>query len=502
VRSWLDELVERELIARAPKCRFTGEDEYQFRHAIVREAAYAMLTEADRKLGHRLAGEWLQYMGESEALILAEHFERGGEPARAALWYRPAVEQALAAGDFRGAANRAERGVACDAKGETLGMLRRAQAEAHKWCGEFIEAERCALEAMRLLLAGSSSWFAAASEAAEASGKQGDAQELQEIADALMATPDLDGDHAPRVTAMANAAFQLYNNGRYQAATALVDKIDSFASEVRDPRVLARIYQTRSSRAMFAGDAGEYVVSEVAAANAFEQAGDERYATMQHGHVGYAYLEIGAYFEAVTWLRRALDGGTRLGLQNVVATAKHNLGRALMHQGRLDEAFAIETEAVAAFHAQGDKRLESASRLYLADILAAQGDYLAAEHELRRALQMVQAASRPQTLASLAHVLLVTNRPREALIAAREAQELLDALGGVEEGESLVRLTYAEALQAADDRETARIAIRVARDRVLDRARKITDPEWRTSFLQNLPENARTLELALAVLGA
>ncbi|HUS32797.1 MAG TPA: hypothetical protein VMZ53_30055, partial [Kofleriaceae bacterium] len=489
-----------ELVAKAPKSRFTGDDEYQFRHAIVREAAYAMLTDADRKLGHRLAGDWLQYTGETEALTLAEHFERGGEPARAALWYRPAVEQALAAGDFRGAANRAERGVTCGAKGETLGLLRRAQAEAHKWCGEFVEAERCALEAMRLLLAGSSPWFSAANEAAEASGKQGDAEELQEIADALMGTPDLDGDLAPRVSAMANAAFQLYNNGRYQAATALVDKIDSFASEVRDPRILARIYQTRSSRAMFSGDSGAYVTSEVAAAHAFEQAGDDRYATMQHGHVGYAYLEIGAYHDAAVWLRRALEGGLRMGLQNVVATAKHNLGRALMYQDQLDEALAIETEAVEAFKAQGDRRLESASRSYLAEILAARGDLAAAEHELRLGLQTVQAASRPQQLAMLGHVLLSMKRPREALIAAREAQALLDGLGGVEEGESLVRLIYAESLHASGELDAARSAVRVARDRVLERAAKITDPEWRATFLANLPENARTLALAKQLL--
>ena len=78
----------RELIAKVPVSRFSDETEYQFRHAIVREAAYAMLTEADRQLGHRLAGEWLQYAGETEPMVLAEHFERGGDPRRASGWRR------------------------------------------------------------------------------------------------------------------------------------------------------------------------------------------------------------------------------------------------------------------------------------------------------------------------------------------------------------------------------------------------------------------------------
>jgi serine/threonine protein kinase/tetratricopeptide (TPR) repeat protein len=501
VRAWLGELVERELIARAPVSRFPDEDEYIIRHAIVREAAYAMLTESDKKLGHRLAGEWLQYTGETEANVLAEHFERGGANVRATAWYRPAVEQAVAAGDFRAAIVRAEKGVACGATGETLGALRRAQAEAHKWCGEFVEAERCALEAMSLLLHGSAAWFAAAGEAGEASGRLGGLEQLANTATAVMDAPDLEGELAPRVTATATCAFQLFNHGKIQLAISLLDTIERVAAEVRDPRILARIYQTRSSRSMFTGDSGAYVVSERAAAHAFEEAGDLRLACMQHGHVGYAYLEIGAYADAERWLRQALDGGTRMGLSNVVATAKHNLGRALQHQGRFDEAVAIETAAIEAFAAQGDRRLEAASRSYLSGILASRGDLTSAEALLRQALQTVQAASRPAHLADLASVLLRQRRAGEAMIAAREAHDLFESLGGVEEGESQIRLMLAEALNAMGDDAAARVAIDRARQRLMARAEKISDPSWRASFLDNLPENARTIALARALLG-
>ena len=59
-----------------------GDVELTFAHALVREAAYAMLTDEDRALGHRLAGEWLEQKGSSDAMVLAEHFRRGDEPAR------------------------------------------------------------------------------------------------------------------------------------------------------------------------------------------------------------------------------------------------------------------------------------------------------------------------------------------------------------------------------------------------------------------------------------
>jgi tetratricopeptide (TPR) repeat protein len=496
--AWLDELIERELIGRASSSRFPAETEYMFRHGMVREGAYAMLTEADARLGHRLAGSWLESAGEGDAMVLAEHFERGGEPARAVDAYRRAAEQALAACDFRSVLARATRSVACGATGEPLGALRLAEAEAHKWCGEFAEAAQRGVEAMSLLPPGGARWFAAAGEAAEASGKLDDVTQLVAIGEQLRASPDHTTPEGLglRVTAIAHAAFQLFSHGHYELAQALLDRVERAAGQLDDPAVLARIFQARSSRAMFAGDAGAYLVSEQAAAAAFERAGDRRYACMQRGHVGYACLEIGAYAEAESALREALEIGTHMGLQNVVATAKHNLGRALQHQGALDEALAIESEAIAAFQAQGDRRLESGARVYLSNILAELGEIDRAEAELRIALEMAQRPMRPQILACLGQVLLARIRPAEALLAAREALDVLEGLGGVEEGESLVRLTFAEALTATGDHDGARTAVRRARERLLARAEKISDPAVRQSFLERVPENARTLALA------
>ena len=73
---------------------------------------------------------------------------------------------------------------------------------------------------------------------------------------------------------------------------------------------------------------------------------------------------------------------------------------------------------------------------------------------------------------------------------------MLDSLGGVEEGEAYVRLAFAEALDAAGDRDAACEAIATARVRIMERAAMIHDPQWKESFLHLVPENARTLELA------
>ena len=61
----------------------------------------------------------------------------------------------------------------------------------------------------------------------------------------------------------------------------------------------------------------------------------------------------------------------------------------------------------------------------------------------------------------------------------------------------MIRLALAEALVATGDRKAARGVIERARDRLLARAEKITDPEWRKSFLENIPDHRRTLALAI-----
>ena len=88
----------------------------------------------------------------------------------------------------------------------------------------------------------------------------------------------------------------------------------------------------------------------------------------------------------------------------------------------------------------------------------------------------------------------------EALSAASEAFALLEALGTIEEGDALVRLVYAEALDANGRAGEFREAITAARDHLLGRAAKISDSAWRERFLGSVPDNAHTLALAARVI--
>ncbi|MDI1448543.1 serine/threonine-protein kinase [Polyangium sp. 6x1] len=96
-------LVSGEICLRHRESRFPGNEELSFRHALLREGAYALLTDDDRQLGHRLAGEWLERAGEADPLVLAGHFERGGLFDRAGTMYIRGAEQASARRNYQDA---------------------------------------------------------------------------------------------------------------------------------------------------------------------------------------------------------------------------------------------------------------------------------------------------------------------------------------------------------------------------------------------------------------
>jgi len=256
-------------------------------------------------------------------------------------------------------------------------------------------------------------------------------------------------------------------------------------------------------RATCAGDHAASYQGFVSSAKAFERAGDARNQVRASINAAVLRMLLGEYAEAERDLRAALSLSLRLGLPNMTAAVKENLGLALGRQGALEEARRMEEEAIAAFAAQGDKALESAARSYLAEILAGLEQFEEAEREAREAVLLARVAPGLQcyALAVLAEVLLARGRGREALEHAEEAMRLLTALSGLEEGEAFVRLTLAEALRANGAVDRSREAICAARDSVLAAAASIDDPERRRRFLENVPENARTLALARRWLG-
>jgi serine/threonine protein kinase/tetratricopeptide (TPR) repeat protein len=500
VEEWLARLEAREIVAPTSARTSEGDADYGFRHALVREAAYATLTEEDRALGHQLAGEWLERTGHADAMAMATHFRRGGQPWRSAPWYLRAAEQALGASELGTAIERAEEGLACviDAPA-TTGGLRLVQAEAHMWRGELALAFERGGAATLLLEPGCEAWFRAATQVVLAAGKLGDLDSVEAWSDTVSTTDARPDAAGARIACLGFCVSQLVFGGRLDAADRMLGAIDEALSGPEpDAETRAFVHQAQGFRASAAGDLGACLEALLAALDAFEEAGDRRNACVTRSNLGHVYAELGAYDRAEEALRAALAAAHRMGLADLASVAQSNLGLALAHRGQLDEARRVELSAVEAFRRQGDLRLLGLAHAYLARIALAARDLDAAERAARAAVETLAAV--PPLLsfarAVLARVLLAAGRLHDARAAAGAAYATLEAQVEIEEGEALVRLTHAEALLACGDAAEVPGVLAAARDRLLGRAARIRDEAWRERFLADVADNARTLALA------
>ncbi|MBX3203622.1 MAG: protein kinase [Labilithrix sp.] len=523
VDEWLRELTRREIVQRRDVSRFPTDQEYAFRHAIVRDAAYQMLTADDQALGHRLAGEWLERAGEHEPMLLGEHFERGGARERALVFYGRAAFQALEGNDLVAAKLRADRAIEAGASGVTHGKLQLVLAEASRWSGEHAAAREHSHAAMRDLPPDGGDWYAAAAEATESAMTLGHVEEARGVADRLLqlasgvrggpsagrtevmgASADGPSSGVPmtaaRVIATSRIATALGVAGLYDVAGALLAPIDRDEAFIaREPTARAFLLSANVARASWEGDLERAAVLAQDAALCFELLGDARNAARQRQSAGWALAELGAYATAEAVLGEARDSAERLGLAAVVNDAKLRLGHLYVRTNRPEEAVRTTEEVIASYAAQRDRVGEGRARAYLAGVHYFANENEAAEAEELRALPLLEHAP-PYRAALLAFMTLTLLHkgasPDETFAAASEAMRLLEQVGGVAEGEALIRVAYAEALHARGDADGAKKAIAAARDRLLTRASKIKNPEHKRAFLGVVREHMRTLARA------
>jgi serine/threonine protein kinase/tetratricopeptide (TPR) repeat protein len=107
----LRQLAAADLLIEQAESRLAGAREWAFKHALVRDVAYASLGEAQKKMLHAKAGTWLAKMGEDAATV-AKHFEAGDRPADGAVYWEKAARRALSTNALTDAVRMAETALA------------------------------------------------------------------------------------------------------------------------------------------------------------------------------------------------------------------------------------------------------------------------------------------------------------------------------------------------------------------------------------------------------
>jgi tetratricopeptide (TPR) repeat protein len=253
----------------------------------------------------------------------------------------------------------------------------------------------------------------------------------------------------------------------------------------------------RGVRGVSTGDYSTALEELRAARVSYESAGDVRAQAMVMGNIAYVHMLVGHYGDAADILTMVGETSRRLGLKHAVAGVKHNLGLALARIGKLDEALAIEREALELLVAQGNHRVGAGARAYLATILMAMGCLDDAEREAEEAVTMANPSPsvRALTLATRSDVKLARGDAAAALASAEQAIAQLEEMPS-DEHEAYVRLVLARAARATGNVSRARTVARDSAERLVARAARIGAPALRVSFLDAVPENASTRALA------
>ena len=382
-------LERRDLLVRS---RGEGREEptWTFRQPLVREAAYAMLTAEDRRLGHRLAAELLAGGSDADPALIAEHFDRAGEGERAALFYGQAAERSLGAHDLRGALARSTRGLSLAEDEAVRARLSSLKSVAHRWRGEYAEAFEEAQRALSGEVEGSALWLDAAStflSAASQLGRGAEAGPL--IATLLTLQPDPRTRSALIVTSC-RAGSALLGRGDRALSLTLLERAERLLEDPSEPLPLAWCQVLRASHALAQGDIGAFALGTERAVASYEQAGDARDAVNQRVRLGNAWTSLGVPERAEPVLRAALADATRMELKLIEGYALQNLGHALDWMGKPREAREVLAQALAVAEALKDPRLEAGVRLYVAELLRGEGETARAEREARRASELVR----------------------------------------------------------------------------------------------------------------
>ncbi|MDI1433233.1 protein kinase domain-containing protein [Polyangium sorediatum] len=493
----LDYAVAREFVTRRNSRRFVGEEEYAFRHALLREGAYAMLTERDRALGHGLAGAWLERVGEPDPSVLAMHFERGGQGEKAAYWHARAAQTAMRGNDLQAGVRAVERGLAAGPTDEVATDLWALRARIASASGDYEASLAAAEEALRRTTPGSVAHCIALEGAIGGAMLLGRHDTLQDLSRRVLQTEPAPNALSALARALAPLIAALAASGNGDAFVFLEKLRATMGAgiEVEPSRAGALAYASAMVEKNLGRNPWLSRQHALDAVRSLEQAGERHIVPIVTGMLVGICTDLGAFEEAESWLDRTEARASSMAA-NVVAAY---LAQLRLAQGRFEEAITVSRSVAERVHGKDGNVVSTLGAMTLIEAHIERGD-------VEEAAARIEATSSRGNLivsASCAwfrsRVLLARGRPAEAVHVAREALALHRQIGprGVER----VLLTLAEALMAAGDTEAAKATLREAADELSAREAAIGDPSYRRHFGERVPGNVRIRRLAGAWLG-
>ncbi len=503
LEQWLRRLVESEWVESQPSSRFPGEDEYRFRHALVLDAAYALVPDSHKPTGHQLAGQWLEQRGERDPQVLAEHARLGQQPGRAIRFYLQAAEQLFDHDDMQGAERCIAAALALGPTGESLVRLRALRAATAFWRNDFATMFEVGRAVQPEMKPGGFRWCKLMDGLSLGCGFSGQKEYLLTLCRQLLDTepePEARGAYYLSLCFMGTMTGYL---GLVRETEACFERLERTGQEAlaQDGITRGRRGQEYSFRSLYLhGDPWRAAAWAEQSVQVCREVGVERGEVSALARWARALLALGDLDGALERGRESLALALRVSPSFGVTFAQQNLAQVLVaspdpaHQ---QEARALALEPVET--GTGNRLHLGLAHQVLAQGAAVGGALEEAEAQARRACEVLApfASYLPEARAKLGAVLLRRGRVAEARgemeRALREEQEALGR-AGVARVELLQVL--ADACFAQGDTAAGEQALRQGLQCMRSRAEAIPDTVLRERFLRQVPAHARLLTLA------
>ena len=334
----LHSLERKEFVSRNRRSSVAGEDEYGFRHALVREVAYEQIPKSERAEKHRAAAEWIESLGRTEdhAEMLAHHYEAALDFARASgqnagSLAEPACAALQAAGDRAFALN--------------------AIPQAARFYERTLELSPEDGRPELLLRYGRALSLIADDRSTDF---------LQQAAAALLAA----GDREAAAEAHAFLTETLQAQGQRDRAYEHIEQALALVRETPPSPAKARVLTESSRLLAIGGQAGEAIAI---AREAFEMAdalGLIELAARALNNVGIGRSGLADYPGAIADLERSIELAVSVNSPEV-GRGYHNLVTPLWHVGELQRSVRAVEEGLLVVERLANVRMSRASRCLL-----------------------------------------------------------------------------------------------------------------------------------------
>jgi predicted ATPase len=513
----LDGLLPRGLVDPQPESVFEAEREWAFHHALLHEVTYESVLKRERAALHRQAAQWLEQQARRAGRVdefagtIAEHWDRAGEQNAAIDWYLRAGESAVASFALAEGRRFFDR---------VLQLLAPADNE-RRWRAlsgrEFIldalaqrELQKADIDAL-LELANTFDndlWCAHAyHRKAWYHATMADAQSAVAAAEQVSAAAQRARQRHARVAsvpgelrALGLKTGALSRLGEMSAAIQTAEEILARANSEESGTTLAGALNFVAIHFQEANDLARSTKVMLQVIQMARNCGDRFNEAMAAGNLGFNYILFGMYKQARATLEQALTLHAAIGNQRLRAYAQQNLGLALCLSGDRLLARQVEEQALNEAIAQRDRFLKASCLYYLGLIIEQSGDPAGAARFFAQAqVEFSEINYRTHTLdptAGLARCAFAQGLLEEAQQHTAQVWKHLSEHGTTGmEFPTQTYLTVVDIMDGLRDQETARLALEEGYRELMERADKISEPEWRKSFLENVEAHRTMVEM-------